>query len=149
MRLTILVFITCTIVSAGCSTLRRTPRLIVSNASGYAVSNVTVQSDGFTHYTAPLIESHSVAPAEPFSRGRVRTATIQWTGQGGDLVARTVQLEPPSPETFRGRIYIQIETNSNAKVFFLEDPDTERGVLPWTSRESWEGSPYIPGLSQE
>ena len=144
MRVTILFFITCAIVSGGCSTFRSTPRLIVSNASGYAVSNVIVESDGFTHYTAPSIDSHSAAPAEPFKRGRVRTATIRWTNQGGDVVARTVQLEPPAPETFRGKIYIQIETNSNAKVFFMEGPDRDKGVLPWTSRESWEGSPYIP-----
>ncbi len=148
MRLKIMLMITCATIAGGCFTARRTPFLIVTNASGYTVSNVRVESDETTLYTAPSIDSHSASRKQRFNPSSARTSRIRWTCQDGEIVTRTVHLDPPSPKTFRGKIYIQIETNSNAKVFFLENTNTEKGVLPWTTIETWEGSPSIPGLSQ-
>ncbi|MBT3297212.1 MAG: hypothetical protein HN919_12030 [Verrucomicrobia bacterium] len=149
MRFRRLLVITCAAVAGGCFTARRAPLLIVANASGHVVSHVSVETDGATLYTAPSIDSHSAAHKQRFRPSAARTSSIRWTRQGGETVERTVQLEPPSPKTFRGKIYIQIETNATAKVFFLEDTNIDKGVLPWTARESWEGSPSIPGLNQE
>ena len=149
MRLMILLIIACAIVTGGCTTAGRRSCLIVANASDHQVSNVIVESDGFTHYTAASVDPHSEAHSERFKRKIVRTATIRWTPQGGDMVAHAVQLNPPSPETFRGRIYIQIQGNSDVRVFFLEGSNTEEGVLPWPERQPWEGSPSIPGLNRE
>jgi hypothetical protein len=149
MRLRILLIITCATMAGGCFTARRSPYLIVANASEHTVSNVSVESGETTLYAVPSIDSHAAAHKQRFTPSSARTSRIRWTRQGGEIVTRTVQLDPPSSQTFRGRIFIQIEANSHAKVFFLEDTDTEKGVLPWTARESWEGSPSIPGLNQQ
>jgi len=149
MRLKILLAITCTAIGGGCITAGHTPFLIVANACSYTVTNVTVESEEAVLYAASSIDPHSAARKTRIEPNSPKTVRMRWTRQGGDMVTRTVQLDPPSPQTFRGRIYIQIETNSEVRVFFLENTEPDEGVLPWTPREPWEGSPSIPGFNQE
>jgi hypothetical protein len=148
MRSRILIAAMCAIIAGGCITASRSRFLIVANASGSPVSDVSVESGGAALYTAHSIDSDAAAPGRRFEPGTSQASSIRWTGQDGQVVTRAVQLAPPSPGTFRGRIYIQIETNARVRVFFVEDSRAGGGELPWTEREPWEGAPFVPGLSE-
>jgi len=137
------------LLAGGCATGAARYRIVVSNAASTAVSNVVVQADNTVLCRAGTLGARAEVRGEKIGAPTAGSAVVRWTPAGGEPLSKTLDLTPADPESFRGRIYLQIEEDPpDVRVFFLDRADGGRSDLPWNERQTWEAAPSIPGFNQ-
>ena len=122
--------------------------MTVGNESESLVKSVTVDVDGIVRYAVSSIAVEEEGEYRRWDGPLPKAVTVAWQDETGKSFSVPVRSDQTVPNDFTGRLFFQIEKNGDVKAFLIQDT-AEGTVLPWSKRETWEGSVSIPGLSDE
>jgi hypothetical protein len=139
----------CAILVSGCLTTGSKCLVTVSNSSDNPVSDVIVEVRGVTMYTASAIDPYSDAPYKPLREGVSEPPRVSWKNKEGKLTSKDIKLARALPRDFHGRVLFQIDGASEVRLFVMPEDEANASSIPWGNSSGWDGSIFIPGMSQE
>lgn len=133
--------------AASCRSSRSTNGITVANLSPTALHNVLITAHDQVLVSIPYLASQETATTQRHSGPLPQSVHVSWQQQ--ETHSQTVQIQPAAPNDFQGRIYYQIKSPDDIRVFLLPATSAQNHSMPWGKPESWEGSISLPGMSGE
>lgn len=130
---------------SGCTTVKPSPKVIVTNATREPVRDVVVRNGNAVLGRAPLVKGNASMPA---IEGLPSGLQISWVDAQGKAHQHDTELGKHVKPTHTSGVYVQIEPGPRVVVKLGASTRKAESDIPWSKPESWEGAPSIPGLNQ-